>query len=132
MTNIRKDVLGTADKLVNGDRNNQYGDPRQDFQRTAALWTALLGDQLTRPLEDWQVAQFMAALKLSRISWTPAKEDSWVDLAGYAACGAECALWDSRQQAPNGCSEPAEKPGCNVGDTVELADGRVAVVVGVF
>jgi hypothetical protein len=29
----------------------------------------------------------MSLLKISRLSWDPTKRDSWVDLAGYAACG---------------------------------------------
>jgi hypothetical protein len=31
-------------------------------------------------------------LKTSRLAWTPTKRDSWVDDAGYAGCGYECAL----------------------------------------
>ena len=33
----------------------------------------------------------MALLKIARIASSPAKEDNWVDLAGYAANGAEIA-----------------------------------------
>lgn len=85
IVNNRAKILQDAEKLVNGDRNAQYGDPSQDFQRTAELWSTFLGIKI----EPWQVAPMMALLKLSRISWNPRKEDSWTDLAGYAACG-----WD--------------------------------------
>lgn len=85
--NARAEVLQTAESLVNGDRNAQYGDPRQDFQRTAAMWSAYLGVQV----EPHDVAAMMALLKVSRIRWSPQKLDSWVDLAGYAACGWDCA-----------------------------------------
>lgn len=91
---IRKRILDTASKLIHGDRNNQYGPPTQDFDRTARLWTAYFGEKL-KPGARFQahdVASFMALLKLSRLAWQSDKEDSWVDLAGYAACGAECAL----------------------------------------
>jgi hypothetical protein len=84
------------------------------------MWTALLSDQLTRPLQDWQIAQLMAALKLSRLSWSPAKEDSWTDLAGYAACGAECALWDSNP------AEVAAAPGVKPAEP----DCFIALVIG--
>jgi len=84
--NRRAEVLATAEQLINGDRNNQYGDPRQDFKRTAELWQAYLGV----PIEPHDVAALMALLKLSRIRWSPNKADSWIDLAGYAACGWDC------------------------------------------
>jgi len=85
--NARSDILKGAEELVNGDRNNQYGDPKQDFQRTADMWTAYLGTEV----EPHDVAALMSLLKLSRIRWAPEKEDSWMDLAGYAACGWDCA-----------------------------------------
>jgi hypothetical protein len=83
----RREMLYEAAELVDGDRNNQYGDPRQDFQRTANMWTAYLG----RPIAAHDVAAMMVMLKVSRIRWSPGKRDSWVDLAGYAACGWDCA-----------------------------------------
>ena len=33
----------------------------------------------------------MALLKIARVKYNPRHADSWVDIAGYAACGAECA-----------------------------------------
>ena len=84
----RASMLREAERLVDGDRNAQYGDPRQDFQRTATMWTAYLGTEVA----SHDVAALMAMLKLSRIRWSPAKRDSWVDLAGYAACGWHCAM----------------------------------------
>jgi hypothetical protein len=87
----RTRVLRTAESLVNGDRNNQYGDPIQDFQRTADFWTIYLAEKgLDAPLLPHDVAAMMSLLKLSRIGWSPDKEDHWIDLAGYAACGADC------------------------------------------
>jgi hypothetical protein len=41
-------------------------------------------------IDTWDVAIMMNLLKISRLSWSPTKEDHWVDAAGYAACGAEC------------------------------------------
>lgn len=86
----RRDILNEAADLVDGDRNAQYGDPRQDFQRTAEMWGAYLGV----PVAPHDVAALMCLLKVSRIRWSPAKRDSWADLAGYAACGWDCARPD--------------------------------------
>jgi hypothetical protein len=84
----RAELLREAEVLVDGDRNAQYGDPRQDFQRTATMWSAYLGCEV----QPHDVAALMAMLKISRIRWSPEKRDSWVDLAGYAACGWHCAM----------------------------------------
>jgi hypothetical protein len=86
--NRRAETLLTAESLVNGDRNVQYGDPNQDFARTADLWNAYLDRRIITATD---VAVMQSLLKISRISWNPKKLDSWVDLAGYAACGADCA-----------------------------------------
>ena len=85
--NHRRELLLGAEALVNGDRNVAYGDPRADFQRTATMWSAYLGVEVA----PHDVAALMALLKLSRIRWSPGKQDSWMDLAGYAACGWDCA-----------------------------------------
>lgn len=87
-TNIRTMVLRTAETLVNGDRNAVYGPPTEDFDRTARLWTAYLDGRSTVQAHD--VAALMILLKMSRISWQPDHDDSWIDIAGYAACGLEC------------------------------------------
>jgi hypothetical protein len=81
--NARAECLQTAEQLVNGDRNTQYDEPSADFRRTAGMWSAYLGV----PIELHDVAAMMALLKLARIRHAPTKADSWVDLAGYAACG---------------------------------------------
>jgi len=75
-----EDILEEA--LTKGDRNAQYGPPDQDFQRTAAMWSAIKGV----PFEAREVALFMIALKLSRETHQR-KRDNWVDIAGYARCG---------------------------------------------
>jgi len=40
-------------------------------------------------LKPHDVALMMALLKIARLKGNPIHGDSWVDLAGYAACGAE-------------------------------------------
>lgn len=82
---IRDQVLAEAQRLIGGQRRTDYGDPRESFVRLAQMWSALLPVQVTPA----QVALCLAALKLSRASVTPEHADSWVDLAGYAALGAE-------------------------------------------
>lgn len=83
----RSVILSTADALINGDRAKDYGDATESFTRLGQMWGAILGHDVTAA----QVAMCLAALKLSRLSQTPDHTDSWVDLAGYAALGAEVA-----------------------------------------
>lgn len=94
--NARSALLRGAENAVNGDRNAQYGDPNADFQRTADMWNAYLAGVLERQnglvsLQTQDVAAMMSLLKISRIAWSPEKMDSWMDLAGYSACGWDCA-----------------------------------------
>lgn len=93
-SNIRSRVLRTAEVHVNGERNIDYGDPISDFRTTAEFWqTYLMRIMECRghlDLRPHDVASMMMLLKVSRISWSPEKEDHWVDAAGYAACGYDC------------------------------------------
>jgi len=89
----REEVLDEAMRIVSGDRENTYGGPEDSFNRIAALWNAYLqerGGHLA-PLSPVDVAIMMALLKIARLSAAPTHKDSWVDLAGYAACGGEIA-----------------------------------------
>lgn len=86
--NPRSFVLRTAEQLVNGPRNDDYGPPSEDFARTARLWAGYLG---VVELTSVDVACMMVLLKVSRLRATPTHLDSWIDAAGYAACGWDCA-----------------------------------------
>jgi len=88
----RTEALDAAKAAVAARR--AYGPPEQNFARIAALWSAYLvgkapGTDAAQPVTAIDVAAMMALMKIARIEETPSHEDSWVDLAGYAACGAE-------------------------------------------
>lgn len=85
MENIRTQVLREAATLVNGDRNRDYGEPIENFERIAAGWRVLLEAHVT----PHQVALCMAWLKMARLVETPRHEDSYVDAAAYAALAAQ-------------------------------------------
>jgi hypothetical protein len=94
---VRAATLDEAKRLICGDRNNQYGPPGKDFNRAAQALTSLGFGKEGRDgsgcevLDDHDVAVIMIVLKLSRLMWSSGKRDSWIDVAGYAACGAEVA-----------------------------------------
>lgn len=82
----RAEVLDRAKELINGDRHEDYGSAEDNHERIAAIWRIILG---VPEIEPWQVALCMAGVKMARLAFDPTKEDSWVDMAGYAALGAE-------------------------------------------
>lgn len=90
----RESLLNRAIECVCGEREQDYGTPEDNFSRIAKYWSTHLGMEITA--ED--VAVMMALLKIARIGTGTATDDSWVDLAGYAACGGEIA--SRRQKAP--------------------------------
>lgn len=83
----RKDCLDAAAKAVLTDRAREYGHPEDCFGLIAALWSRYT----ERDISSADVAVMMILLKIARIEGNPKHADSWVDIAGYAACGAECA-----------------------------------------
>ena len=83
----RKECLDAAAKAVLTDRAREYGHPEDSFALIAALWSRYTGCDISTA----DVAAMMILLKLARVEGNPRHMDSWVDIAGYAACGAECA-----------------------------------------
>jgi len=80
------DALQTAMEAVSA-RGENYGDVRQNHQRIADLWSVVFGQTVSPE----QVAMAMVCLKIARLVETPQHEDSWIDVAGYGACGSEIA-----------------------------------------
>lgn len=81
----RAETLDKAKACVCGHRENEYGSPEDNFKTIAALWSMYKDVEFTAT----DVAMMMALLKIARIKTGTATDDSFVDLAGYAACGAE-------------------------------------------
>lgn len=80
----RREILTDAAACVCSDRNAQYGEPEDNFDVIAAMWSAYLGI----PLHALDVASMMILFKVSRLATAEKpSRDSYVDIAGYAACG---------------------------------------------
>ena len=88
----RGETLQAASRAVSGDRDRAYGRPEDNFRLIAELWSAYKGTPFTRT----DVAMMMGLLKIARVRSNPENADSFVDLAGYAACGAEAAAADKK------------------------------------
>jgi hypothetical protein len=83
----RKQCLDAAAACVLTDRNRTYGEPEESLGKVAAGWSAILEMDITSS----DVALMMAWLKIVRAGANPGHADNWVDMAGYAALGAELA-----------------------------------------
>ena len=84
----RSNILDRAKECVCGQREQDYGSPENNFQLIANLWNSYLGDNY---ISEVDVAMMMALLKIARIRSGNYTADSFIDLAGYAACGGEIA-----------------------------------------
>ena len=80
----REETLDKAKAVVTKDRNDQYGDPENVFGAIAYFWSAYLDRNITPK----DVAVMMILLKCARTKHK-VSDDTWIDIAGYAACGAE-------------------------------------------
>ena len=83
----REWCLKEAMNIVCEDRDGQYGSPEDSFEWIAKFWSIYLGVGINTT----DVAMMMCLLKIVRIKGSGYRSvDSFVDLAGYAACGLEC------------------------------------------
>jgi|GEM_PF-3006348 len=86
----RETILRTANTIIHGDREKDYGSPVDSFTRLAAAIQLVL-DPIAPGIKitPATAAKVMIAMKLSRLAGGDEKDDTWVDLAGYSALGAE-------------------------------------------
>ena len=97
----REELLAAARDVVMGPREAQYGPPDKNFKCIADLWSVYLGV----PIAPHDVAAMMVLMKTTRLRETPTHTDSWVDIAGYAACGAEIATKEKDHGQETGSCE---------------------------
>ena len=72
-------LLVEAQRIINGARKTDYGDARENHEKIAEFWSAILGHEVTAE----QVVLCMIGVKMARLCHSPEHRDSWVDIAGY-------------------------------------------------
>lgn len=82
----REKLLDEAKAIVCGDRDQQYGKPEDSFYVIAKLWSAYT----LCYFDERDVAMMMVLFKVAREATGQSKRDNLIDIAGYAACAAEC------------------------------------------
>ena len=75
------------------DRNTQYGEPEDSFRAIAEFWETYVREKCVTPgasvcIQPADVAMMMVLLKVAR-TFCGTKADTYIDIAGYAACAAE-------------------------------------------
>lgn len=88
-------IFDQAKDLIYGQRNKDYGHPRENFSTTAMLWNTYIDQrQVTHErgtkepfgLNEYDVAYMMTLLKIARLANDPQHRDSRVDVCGYMGC----------------------------------------------
>jgi uncharacterized protein with PIN domain len=75
---VNVQILDSTDELLES-RKAVYGDRIKNMERTAQLWSALLGVEIL----DWQVPLMMSAYKMFRTFETPNYSDNSDDIFGW-------------------------------------------------
>ncbi len=75
-------LLEEALAIIDGDRQDSYGSPKESFERIAAIWSVILKREITTK----EVALCMIGFKLARAAHKN-DYDSILDIAGY------CEVW---------------------------------------
>lgn len=81
----RTECLEEAKRIINGARQENYGNPESNFKEIAWLWN----EYLDIGIEAEDVAIMMILMKIARLKNKKNHVDSWVDICGYAANGCE-------------------------------------------
>ncbi|WP_431941632.1 DUF6378 domain-containing protein [Nocardia grenadensis] len=122
-------ILEEAQRLIHGERNKNYGHPRDNFRDISALFSAYLGI----PINDLDVANLMILVKVARQKGSEYKRDNYTDIAGYAGCAGriyEEPVDSDNDGAPLGnprSGDPENDPGPRQWDRIENVPTDVTV-----
>jgi hypothetical protein len=111
----RAEILEAAKGCVTGQRPEDYGSPEDSFGMIGKLWTAYL----EHPVSSMDAAVMMGLLKIARIQGNRSTQDSFVDLAGYAACAGEIATEDGGEPLRPFGAPPLSGEAAPAGETRE-------------
>ena len=91
----RETILSEIKKIICNDRNEQYGEPEDSFEKIADYWTTYIKHNCIAPdvdcdLDARDVAIMMVLFKLGRMETSYfASYDSFIDAIGYMTCATD-------------------------------------------
>ena len=83
----RISMLEEVIDLVGSKRNSEYGEPDENMERTAKLFSTYLGARSGDSITGVDIAMFGILLKIGRLIENPNSLDQWKDIAGYSSIG---------------------------------------------
>lgn len=86
-------ILTTAYNIINNERQDQYGNPEDNFATIADYWNTYLDKKLCDDgiITAKDVAMMMVLLKIAREQTGSGKEDNYIDAAGYIGLASDFA-----------------------------------------
>ena len=78
-------ILNRASVLVQGQREKDYGDKKENHNNIAKLWSAYLGISVTAH----DVALMMVLLRMARTKLGKVSRDTYIDMSAYSAIAGE-------------------------------------------
>lgn len=89
-TNKRGSVLLEALDVINGERQDQYGNPEDSFTLIADYWSTYLQSiNIDITLTARDATHMMMLFKIARMSGQKASRDNYRDVCGYAGIAAD-------------------------------------------
>ena len=88
-----KENLKTALKLLEGKREHEYGNKKENHENIANLWSAYLDHNVSAH----DVAILMLLLKIARAKFGNPSDDTYIDMVGYSAIAGELSNEDSKK-----------------------------------
>lgn len=85
----RGKILDEAKSIINGTRQDMYGNPEDSFAAIADFWTVYQKHSNGNHSPAHDAAMQMALMKVARICTGTGGRDSYVDMCGYVALAAD-------------------------------------------
>lgn len=84
-------VFKEADAIINGGRQDSYGNPEDSFELIAAYWSVYLSQKfgIQADLFSLDIAHLMTLFKIARMQGQEPKRDNYIDGIGYLAIAAD-------------------------------------------
>ena len=80
-------------KLLEGKREHEYGNKKENHENIANLWSAYLDHNVSAH----DVAILMLLLKIARAKFGNPSADTYIDMVGYSAIAGELCDEDSKK-----------------------------------
>lgn len=82
-------ILDKAKQIINGERQQQYGDAENSFPIIAGFWNTYMQARRKQDINGKDAALMMCLMKIAREANGAGKEDNLIDACGYLGLAAD-------------------------------------------